>query len=166
LRNGDVFHIHGLYDPKDPIHSLGSLIITERDYRLAYDQDQHLTNFLFQLFQFHTVVFIGFSLNDDFLISVFKKSRLELENRQNFESIHRIGNRREIKHFILAHSEDGNISTESTREMGLMPILYEGDRIRHPALQRLLEEIRFRTTGLSVKKPKIDRMLFEDRING
>ena len=153
LRNGDVFHIHGVYDNSIPA-TIRSLILTENDYHRAYEESNSLQVFLENLFQFHTVVFMGFSFEDDFFVKAVENSRINLRQRTEFESINGIGIRKEVQRFILIHEDDDSLRLDRMKALEIRPIIYSGDKDRHHGLQELLQKIQLRTTGFTTSRPK------------
>jgi len=160
LRTEDAFHIHGVLNPDNPHGTVGTFILTERDYREAYRLESSLPNFLASLFWFHTLVFIGYSMNDNDLIKVFQSAQLELSHKSKLELEKGIGKRKQNRHFIFLH-QDGNVRMEAIREMGLIPIFYGGETVRHTELNKLLDFILRRTTEIQYPKPEMNRDMFE-----
>ena len=64
IRNGDVYHIHGVIKPNKPGELFGSVILSNRDYEKAYEPNTGLPRFLANLFEIFTIVFIGYSFGD------------------------------------------------------------------------------------------------------
>lgn len=67
LRAGHIFHIHGIVHPEHPAAYVRWIVFTKSDYLGAYRDDDVLSQFLYQLANNHDLVFIGFSLEDEFL---------------------------------------------------------------------------------------------------
>lgn len=69
-------HLHGHYD--DP----GSIVLTEGDYTRQYIQNDETTKRLFALFAMHRILFVGFSLNDLDVMSMFREVNAALGFKQ------------------------------------------------------------------------------------
>ncbi len=162
LRARYVFHIHGLIDQFDVHKTFGSMIISEREYINAYENESNniLPNFLANLFQFHTVAFLGFSLMDNYIFRAIKRAQRELASRAEFEQTMNIGNRAELKHYIFSYHDVETSVLDRIKYLGLNPILYAGENFRHTDLQRILEEACRLTTGLEINPPTPNRVLF------
>ena len=161
LREGHIFHIHGFIHPKNPERYIGSLILTRKNYDFAYEEDTNLPNFLTHLYEFQTLVFMGFSFADNSLVKIMKTAQIGLESRRNYELQSGLGKRITPKHFVVMHHE-AKIKQDTIRELGLLPIFYTGDQDRHSCLQPLLSYIKFRTTGIPYKEPVVYSDMFED----
>lgn len=160
LREGHIFHVHGFLDPNDTTGTIGTIVLTERDYERAYRPSTVLPTFLAQLFFFHTIVFIGYSMSDDDLIKIFQSTKLELELQGKYELEKGIGTRRQNKHYIFLH-DDNNERINVFREMELLPIIYSGETERHSGLQDILNYIHRHTANLEYPQLDINRQMFE-----
>jgi hypothetical protein len=156
LHSKDVFHIHGIPFLNNEKNPLGTIIFSERDYRFAYEEDHHLTSFLIQLFQFNSIVFMGFSLKDEYLIRTIKKSLSELRHRQEYEFSKDMGFRKEFRNYIFLHQDD--VSNEIINELKLIPILYGGEKYFHTELQKILEEIGKKTQFIAPYEISLDQL--------
>lgn len=64
-----IFHIHGIYDKKE------SIILTEKDYINFYSRDDLAQKILWSIISSFRMCFIGFSMSDLDLLSIFRKTR-------------------------------------------------------------------------------------------
>jgi NAD-dependent SIR2 family protein deacetylase len=91
LRSGDerhIYHLHGrAYDEHDQSR-VGSIVLTERDYEGAYGQNSPIRRLLEQVLQYHTIVFLGASLDDPFLRQVLREA-VEVSNFLAYEATRR-----------------------------------------------------------------------------
>jgi hypothetical protein len=162
LRDGHIFHIHGVITPDNPQALIGSVVLSKSDYERAYQQGTGLPRFLASLSEFYTLVFFGYSLGDSVLVKVIQTTQLELELRSQIEHRVGMGNRIQPKHYIVMHHR-ANVNPDAISDLGLIPIYYGGDQERHSALQRLAEHIRARTTNIHYPEPIVYRDMFEDQ---
>ncbi|MGD0038595.1 MAG: SIR2 family protein, partial [Bacteroidota bacterium] len=64
-------HIHGrafLLDGEDPIvekYHLRNLVYTKDGYKAAYEDEKEIETFLYEITRKHSLVFLGFSMNDE-----------------------------------------------------------------------------------------------------
>jgi len=163
LRSGDVFHIHGFFDSGRP-QSVGTIILTERDYQKAYNEHRELSTFLHELFRYHSIVFMGFSFEDDFFVKALENIRVGLRQFAEFESTNGIKINQDTNCFMLGHENDINPKRDQLKILGIEPITYNGDEITHPGLQRILERILYRITGFEMLRPRPNTDCIEVRI--
>jgi len=156
LQNANIYHIHGVIEPKNPEELIGSVILSKRDYEIAYRPNTGLPRFLADLSTYSTILFIGYSLGDDELVKVIHTTQLELVQRGTFEFQAGLGKRIQLKHYILMH-QNAKVNNDAISELGLLPICYGGDQNRQSELERLLSYIRIRTTGVSYPEPAVNR---------
>lgn len=156
-----IYHIHGVIRPNNPEELIGSIILSNGDYEIAYQMNTGLPRFLAGLSEFNTLVFIGYSLGDPALIKIIRTTQMELERRADFEIQVGLGQRRQPRHYIIMHQE-ARANPEAIRELGLISICYNGDQVRHSVLQRLLSYIQMRTTEIRYPEPVVYRDMFED----
>jgi hypothetical protein len=165
LRERHVYHVHGGLDPEHPNKFVGTIVLTKRDYQRAYLPETSLPIFLKTLFCNHTVVFIGYGLNDIDLVNVIQRARAELEERAVFELEQGIGRRKESHHFVIMHQgvggEEINNNLDSVKTLGLLPIFYNGETTHHTELEEILDMIQLRTTDLALPKHVIMRDVFD-----
>lgn len=165
LRKSHIFHIHGFINPENPNETIGTIVLTERDYARAYRPTTVLPTFLASLFFFHTIVFIGYGLNDEDLTKIYQTTKLELELQKEFEKEENIGTRKLNRHNIFLHNENSN-RLQTIREMELLPIFYGGETIRHSGLEEILRYIHIHTTKLDYPQLDIHQNMFEVENNG
>lgn len=161
LKNNNIFHIHGLIDPNNPEEHIGTLVLAKSDYEYAYHSDTNLPRFLSHIFEYYSIVFIGYSLSDFDLVNVLQTIKMEINERSRYEIQHGIGIRKQQKNYVILANK-GSANNEKIIELGLIPIYYEGDAQNHQKLQNLLEFIKTRTTNIEYPEPRINREMFED----
>jgi hypothetical protein len=167
LRERHIYHIHGVLESDKIEATIGTLVLSERDYRFAYEQDDLVPGFLKQLLPYHTVVFMGFSLGDEDITKVLRTVQLSLQIRSDFEAKARIGIRKPLRQFIFLHQEEGIKQEEldkldaQVKDLALLPIYYHGESKRHSELETILEFIRERTTSLPIPTISLHREMFE-----
>jgi len=104
-----IFHIHGIYDKKD------SIILTERDYMKLYFGEELAGKILWSIISSFKMLFIGFSMSDLDLLSIFRKARWEF-------------GRGAPQHFAIV--EENNIEARITKRIylrdkyGIDPIFF------------------------------------------
>lgn len=64
-----IFHIHGIFDKKE------SIILTEKDYINFYTKDDLAQKILWSIISSFRMCFIGFSMSDLDLLSLFRRTR-------------------------------------------------------------------------------------------
>lgn len=64
-----IFHIHGIYDKKE------SIILTEKDYMRLYFEEEIAGRILWSIISSFLILFIGFSMSDLDLLSIFRRAR-------------------------------------------------------------------------------------------
>lgn len=74
LERKTTYHVHGMIDHSDIPRSIESLIFTASDYKKAYGEVSTLPLFLNTLFVSHSIVFIGFGLEEETLFNVLEQS--------------------------------------------------------------------------------------------
>jgi hypothetical protein len=161
FRESQIYHIHGVIPPLQPQALIGSIILSESDYSAAYQQGTGLPRFLASVADFYSIVFLGYSLGDNDLIKVIHATQLELEQRSDFESQRKLGKRKQPPHFIIMH-KDAKVNRDKLSHLGLLPIRYGGEKVRHADLQILLDYIQSRTTQIKYPEPTIYRDIFEE----
>jgi len=104
-----IFHIHGIYDKKD------SIILTERDYMRLYFEEELAGKILWSIISSFKILFIGFSMSDLDLLSIFRKARWEF-------------GRGAPRHFAIV--EENNVEARITKRIylrdkyGIDPIFF------------------------------------------
>ena len=64
-----IFHIHGIYNRSD------SIVLTEKDYLGLYFEQELVSKVLWSIVSTFRMCFLGFSMDDLDLLSIFRKSR-------------------------------------------------------------------------------------------
>lgn len=152
-----VLHLHGYYrNPQD-------IILTEEDYRRSYgerptyDEDGRAQSVilnslhrkvLWTLFVTHPLVFVGFSLQDDFFVHMLRVVREDFE----------LGS--DLTHYALmgfTTEEEKERAWEYLRLHNTMPIFYHvpevvlaGEEPDHSGLKRLISELAEEVSAPSV----------------
>lgn len=164
LRNGNIFHIHGVIYPQNPYRYAGSLVLTTQDYDEVYGSEfgSGLIRLLFTLFQDYTVVFMGYSLRDSYLINLLNRARKELQRQQEYTVNRNLGIRKIPEHFIFLHEREKSEWEKTIKDWGLIPLFYTGDTKRHMGLERLLSEVQRKLSRLSYPRLVPNRSMFED----
>lgn len=68
-----IFHIHGIYD------KIESIILTEKDYMELYSGEELTGKMLWSIISSFRILFIGFSMDDLDLLSIFRKTRWDFD---------------------------------------------------------------------------------------
>ena len=168
--------LHGVIDDNfDPKGS--NLILTTRDFGLAYLYDNWASRFVIQLFQDFTVVFIGYSVSDPVMNYLITAVSYENKRKQQQKK-----DGSEIKPFIYAfdgYAENREDVKKKWKALGIEPILYkiklkEDHSLLYESIKKWAE---LKKTGLAgkriwlkqkLKKPyreKIDREKADDVIS-
>lgn len=125
-----LVYLHGRWDRPD------SIVLSERDYVERYVTSDADVRKLFAIFSMRPVVFIGFSMTDPDVMSIFRQ----------VNSIHR-----QPRHFALLSAKKGE-SVENARaryeiKFGVTPIYYEEEEVKrksedgHRRLVSLMEAL-------------------------
>ena len=125
--------LHGVIDKNNDPEGK-NLILTRRDFGMAYLYDAWASRFIIQLFQEFIVLFIGYSVNDpvmNYLMSV-----ISYENQRR---------KKEIKPSIYAfagykESKKKEEEKNQWKELGVEPILYRVYKIKGKEKHSLLYE--------------------------
>ena len=120
--------------------------------------------FLANLFEYYTLVFIGYSLSDIELINIIRNTQLELDRRAKTELRVGLGKRVQLKHYIIM-PKDSKVNSDAINELQLRAVIYNGDQDDYHILTKLLSYIRSRTTDIHYPEPKVYREMFEDGYN-
>ena len=143
--------LHGVID--DNLDPKGSnLILTTRDFGLAYLYDNWASRFVIQLFQDFTVVFIGYSISDpvmNYLITAVSYENKRKQPQKKDSS--------EIKPFIYAfdgYAENREDVKKKWKALGIEPILYKIKlKEDHSLLYESIKEwAELKRTGLTGKR--------------
>lgn len=101
---GNIFHIHGIVHPNNPLQTAKSIVFTKSEYEKAYNQEEELPNFLYQLVKNHNLLFIGFSLDDDYFIDQVRRIWASRVTQQ--ENLRILGQQLvEIRHYAILSSK-------------------------------------------------------------
>lgn len=166
LRDGDIFHIHGILERENPEAKFNTLVLSRRDYDRAYllNTGSGLPRFLSILYERLTVMFLGFSLKDEELINAIKVAQANLQTRIDYERQVGFGERVKPKHFIILRKNDPSVSEDSIKDLDLLPVYYTGTD--YSTLQGALEGIREKTTDVSYEPVRVNWEMFEAHPNG
>ena len=127
--------LHGIIDEKyDPDGD--NLILTRRDFGLAYLYDNWASRFMIQLFQEFTILFIGYGVNDpviNYLVSTLSYEnhrRKQNETNTTYANSHESNNADKVKPSIYAFAEynkedEKEQAEDEWRSIGVEPILYK-----------------------------------------
>jgi len=149
-----IFHIHGIYNKPD------SIILTEKDYMKLYFEEELANKILWSIISSFRMCFIGFSMKDLDLLSIFRKSRWDF-------------GRGDPRHFAIMGAETipKRITTRiyMKDKYGIMPIFYntkkeEGEK--HKEQEDMIEELAKRcmtgTESSTEDATAIERSLSKD----
>jgi hypothetical protein len=154
-----VLHLHGYYDRPDRI------ILALSDYQYFYDnvprgttldkrnmvqpQDTLHRRTIWALLVTRPLVFVGFSLRDDFFIDVISVWKKDLDLRM------------ECPHFAfmgISSDTDMENTAEKLRDYNVKPIFYEipcGDPCDHSGLHTLINDLANRI-GIPMAEPDVN----------
>jgi len=68
-----LFHLHGIIHPERPNITANFIILARSDYDQAYNQEDEIASFLYQLITNFDLLFIGFSLEDSFFMDLLER---------------------------------------------------------------------------------------------
>lgn len=159
LRDGHIFHVHGIVSPRDPLATAQLTILTSRDYQRAYRMEEELNSFYYQLFHDFDVLFIGFSLSDSFFMETLahiRQARLSLGATVSHAGLRLSENNcyafltRPIKSISAPDEVEGPASTGSHPEQwlppsGILPIWYDPITPSHLGMEKILRDLHART---------------------
>jgi len=157
---GHFIHVHGLIDQNKTVSY--PLILSSTEFHQAYQKSNFLPRFLVEVFEKFTMFFIGYSLRDNELNKIIEFANKELVKASREDSFLKIGKLRIPEHYILLHENEAN-ENEDIQRLGLKPIFYRGDSVRHSEVQNILETIFLLTTGTQSREPVIYKDMFEDQ---
>ncbi len=169
--------LHGVIDEKhDPEGS--NLILTRKDFGLAYLHDNWAARFVIQLFQDFTVLFIGYGVNDpvmNYLVSAISyenQRRKQNDNKTNSvpESSNKNNNENKIKPSIYAfagYGKDGEKEVKKEqaesewKSIGVEPIPYKiKNNNDHSILYDTIKKwAEWKKTGLAGRKNWLEEQL-------
>jgi nucleoside phosphorylase len=159
LRDRSIFHIHGIIDHSKLVETQDSIILTKSDFVEAYTPDSNLLKLTNCLFTELTLFFIGFNVNDPFMMRILRSSLSELEKTRQIAYERGIGPLPEIKHYALLpyhkkisaddlydrrtyHEENDidatNFEDEELKLMGVRTIRYTSDMYNHTQLINII----------------------------
>jgi len=172
LNNKSIQHIHGYIDPNDPHSSVGSVILTTRDFMEAYsDKLGSVKDFLVKLFSEQNVIFFGFNVSakDDLWFKILESVKeIRGQRQRNASSRHLppeperiylaiLENRVEMTEDI--YKDRGQEITKEIaeemvrnqddilRDMGVYPIRYNSDEF-HKSVENIIVDMRILTRTL------------------
>lgn len=175
-----IFHIHGLIHPDDPEGYVQTVVFTKSDYFRAYKERPELLSFLYQLVKNHDLLFVGFGLEDPFLMDQVKRT-WDAHVDQSMELRSAGFKIPERTHFVLLPkarrvqlpelSEPSFIDDPQTVEdilyepYGIKVIRYRPVNGVHSGLARIIETIRDETSEASLGRfPTVMGLSFDPEI--
>ena len=142
--------LHGVID-KEQDPEGDNLILTRRDFGLAYLSDKWAAQFVLQLFQDFTVLFIGYGANDPLMNYLFSVSKFENQRRSK--------NEKKIKYaFAKYKKNDEKEQVENKwKSMGIEPIPYKvKNNENHSLLYDIIKKwANWKKTNLTDKKHQL-----------
>lgn len=155
--------LHGLID-KDNDPEGNNLILTRRDFGLAYLYDNWASKFIIQLFQDFTVLFIGYSVNDP--VMNYLVSAISYENnrrKQNQIDNERIKAKKNSSAYAFVGYKEGEEKTEENkwRSIGIEPITYKIKANKDHSLlyESIKEWANRKRTGLTGRRHRLKETL-------
>ena len=155
--------LHGVIDKENDPNG-ENLTLTRRDFGLAYLHDRWAANFIVQLFQEFTVLFVGYSVNDpvmNYLVSAIsdeKKRRKQSLTTNSLSDSQQEKNKNKLQPSIYAFAGYTNKQEKQEesrwKSLGIEPILYEiKNEQDHSLLYGTIKKwAEIKRTGLSGKK--------------
>ena len=115
--------LHGVIDEKkDPEGK--SLVLTRKDFGLAYFKDDWASHFIIQLFQDFTILFIGYSVDDP--VMKYLVSAISYETQKRRKGNKDQGKKNPSIYAFVGYKENELKKQKSKwRSMGIEPILYK-----------------------------------------
>ena len=166
--------LHGVINEKhDPKGE--NLILTRRDFGLAYFYDSWATRFVVQLFQNWKILFIGYSANDpvmNYLVSAISYENQRRRSKKNLKASDT--NEEKIKPLIYAFAgyekaKDKEKEKNRWKSIGVTPILYKKQGKDHSLLYNTVKRwAEIKKTGLRGKKHRLKEELktpYDERID-
>jgi len=159
LRDRRIFHIHGIIDYKDLEITKKSIILTKSYFDEAYSEDSELRRFLKSLYSDLTIMFVGFSLNEPYLMKILEVSKIEYDKKRDIAATRNMGTLTEPKHYAflaipeikkdnLTHEQIESYTKSYTekedsrlQELGVSTIRYKADELNHTQLINLISEM-------------------------
>ena len=179
IKNQDIYHIHGIIDHDNPDWTVGSVILTYRDYERVYLPGGRIHRFISELYDYHSIVFLGFSFNDEQFekaIHAGRRSRSDFEREVEQRNL---GILKENKHFAiiaypLVSSEEiyggkkSDIDIKRVTEedekllsLNIYPIRYLPNDRNHSKLNQITHYVMKMTAGIDTDFVELDREMYE-----
>ena len=162
--------LHGVID-EDNDPSGENLILTRRDFGLAYFVDSWAARFVIQLFQDFTVLFIGYGVNDPVMNYLVSAISYENQRRKNIHHSEAVDNqqtkmnKKKVKPSIYAfagyNKKDKDETKNKWQSIGVEPIIYKiKDKKNHSLLYDTIKEwAELKTNGLAGEKQWLKDMV-------
>src|SRR5258706_95368 len=152
LTQKHIFHPHGYIEPKNP-NSINSIILSQDEFREAYEETQTTYMFFRALFDDLDILFVGFGLNDIVILDILEKTKQLREIREGIAVKKNYQLSRQKSKFAILDNEtyerDKNKANFVGR-LGITPIIYEKFGESHYLLNQLIEEIQRKTSEQTI----------------
>lgn len=168
IRDQHIYHIHGVVDHANLETTQDSVILTRSDFNEAYAPGSNLIKLITCAYTELTLLFIGFTITDQFMLRILESSKYEFEQTKNIAFNRGVGPLKIIKHFAMlpipkVNEEDLQNPKRDIAEiirskiaaderilgpLGVKIIWYRGDEYNHTELINIIREMNFSLNGV------------------
>jgi len=168
IRDQHIYHIHGVVDHANLETTQDSVILTRSDFNEAYAPGSTLIKLITCAYTELTLLFIGFTITDQFMIRILESSKFEFEQTKNIAFNRGMGPLKTIKHFAMlpipkVTEEDLRNESKEIAEivrskianderilgpLGVKTIRYRGDEFNHTELINIIREMNSTLSGV------------------
>jgi hypothetical protein len=123
-----LIYLHGRFDAP------ASIVLSERDYRAQYVRSDETVKKLFAVFSMRSALFVGFSLRDLDVLSVFRQVRAADEDAEHFAILPNL----DAKNRRIPERDLQQLRLRYANKFGINAVFYEPGGERHPRLVNVL----------------------------
>lgn len=152
LKQSHIFHPHGYIEPNNQ-NSINSIVLSEDEFKEAYEETQATYMFFRSLFDDLDILFVGFGMNDIVILDILDKTKQLRKIKEGVAVKKNYQLSRQRTKFAILDNEtyqrDKNKANFVGR-LGITPIIYEKIDKSHYLLNQLIEEIQRQTSEQTI----------------